>query len=133
MHLRFTDDVVDEMRRRDISIAHVHEVSANGPVLDRRVLIGPDDSGRILAISVEPAGEATLRVTDARPAERAEIVTFRTSRRRPSFSEQPPAFVFEVALDEETWVLARSAAAREGITTEEVVRRAIRAQASPER
>ena len=125
MHLRLTEEVVDELRRRDIALSHVHEVVANGPVLARRVLIGPDDGGRLLALSVEPAGPDRMRVTAGRPAERAEILAYRTTRRRPSFAGTVPVLEFEVALDEATWALVRREAERQGVSSEEIVRRAL--------
>ena len=46
------------------------------------------------------------------------------------YLENVPAFEFEVVLDEETWKLARQLAARDGVSTTDAIRRALRRAAA---
>ena len=80
--LRFTEEVVDELTRHRITLDDVRQVAANGPVLlGRRRMIGPDDGGRVVTLAIEPAVGPAWRVKAGWPAERTEIVDYRSARR----------------------------------------------------
>ena len=89
--LRFTEEVEEELARRRITLDHVREMAANGPViLGRRVVIGPDDHGRIVTLAVEPTVGPSWRVKAGWPAERAEIVEYRRAAElRRTFGRRP--------------------------------------------
>ncbi len=87
--LRFTGKAERDLAHRNISPDHVRQVAANRPALlhpdagrapDRRLMVGPDDGGRLLAIVLDRADDGGWHVLAGRPAERSEIVDYRRRR-----------------------------------------------------
>ena len=87
--LRFPAHAERELARHHITPEHVRQVAANAPALlhsepdrapDRRLMVGPDDGGRMLAVVLDHADVGGWVVVAGRPAERAEIVAYRRRR-----------------------------------------------------
>ena len=88
--LRFTFAAQDKLGRRNITPEQVLQAGRNRPALvpnprgrvaESRLMIGPDDGGRILTVVVEPLSGGSWLVRTAWPARRAQIVVYRRLRK----------------------------------------------------